>query len=49
VTNTCISGAETKTGSLVVAPARPLVDTGASAKGMVVTSPNPWATFLRRC
>ena len=42
---TCGSVAGTETGQLVVALARPPADTGASAKGMVVTSSDPWAHF----
>jgi hypothetical protein len=42
---TYVLGAGTETRQLVVAPVRPPVDTGASAKGVAVTSPDPWAHF----
>jgi hypothetical protein len=42
---TCVSGAGTKTGQLVVAPARSSADKGALAKSGAMTSPDPWAHF----
>jgi hypothetical protein len=42
---TCVSSVGTETGRLVVAPARPFADTGASAKGVVVASLDPWVHF----
>jgi hypothetical protein len=42
---TCVSGAGTKPGQLVVAPARPSADKGALAKSGAMTSPDPWAHF----
>jgi hypothetical protein len=42
---TCVSSVGTKTAQLVVASARPLTDTGASAKGVVVASLDPWVHF----
>jgi hypothetical protein len=45
----CVLGAGTKIGQLVVAPARPPVDKGASAKSGVVTSRGPVGTLFHRC
>jgi hypothetical protein len=42
---TCVSGAGTKTGQLVVAPVRPPANTRASEKGVSVTSLDPWVQF----
>jgi hypothetical protein len=42
---TCDFGVGTETGQVVVAPARPLANTGALAKGAVLTSLDPWAHF----
>jgi hypothetical protein len=42
---TCDSGVGTKNGQLVVAPARPSADMGASARGAAGTSLDPWAHF----
>ena len=42
---TCVSGAGTKTGQLVVAPVRPPANTRASEKGVSVTSSDPWVQF----
>ena len=42
---TCDSGVGTETGQLVVAPARPPADTGASARDAAGTSPDPWTQF----
>lgn len=42
---TCDSGVGTKTGLLVVAPARPPADTGDSARDAAGTSPDPWTQF----
>jgi hypothetical protein len=41
----CVLGAGTETGQLVVAPARPTANKGASAKSEVVTLPGPWVHF----
>jgi hypothetical protein len=42
---TCVSGVGAEIEQLVVAPARPHTDIGASANGADVTSLDPWAHF----